>query len=967
MYQAGQRWSSRNEPDLGVGIIVKVESKSFILHFIDAEIDRHYAHGQTSLVRRTLTSGDELYFQDEAFEIEEVREVDGLIEYFIGDDWLEESLIQFPRNDKNELDSLLSLSPAKRMWFDLRRQTLEYQSKLATSSVRGLMGLKAELLPHQIYLANEIANRPAARALLCDEVGMGKTLEAGLILHHRMLNGLCKRALILTPTNLQHQWLVEMLRRFHQHFSLINQSAYDDQWEDEEGNLFEDQPLVITPIDWIANNPKIAEDMLAADWDMVIIDEAHHLSWSPDAPSNAYQLATALAAKSESLLLLSATPEQTGEQEHFSRLQLLDPESYHSFERYQEQQAEFQQAANLAELLLPLANQTVDAKQAPNSTAPDSTAPNWTAPNWTSPNWKEWFANYIDQVQSKDWYQNLLTAQGDLLQQAIQDAINWLIDRHGTGREVFRNTRAAIGGFPKRILTSYPLTGKDDFNRLENTQLANSAFPQNAVDQAKWGQDPRWEWLKEFLECQADKVLVICHDSEMAQWLSEKLTFAGFQSADFHEQMPLIHRDRAAAYFADPEGAQILVCSEIGSEGRNFQFSHNLVMYDLPEHPDLLEQRIGRLDRLGQTQEVKIHIPYIEGSMQERLFQWYHLALNAFCQTTPCGDKVNHTFKEGLHSFLHSNDDDDTLLAEAKAYHQALLTQLEEGRNRLLELTSCRPEAAKVLIEQIEDTATEGLSDYIEKVTHAFNIHTDRVEKEGDDSEWFIRPSTDMMLEALPGIEEEGKTLVLNRQKASQREDVAFATWEHPLITMLMDEVQTFDSSRLTASTLPIGALPEGTVLVESMFVIEASAQPRLRLKQSLPMVPIWQLSDTQGKFLHAQFTPEKWAEKLKSVPNRVAEQWVAALRKDLITVLQDHQLNAHEQARPIIHDAKQHYQHKWQTEIDRLLELKKQNANIKNTDIERLENNLQEGLTRIDDCQIRLDAIRIVLTTKPD
>ena len=133
MYQTGQRWSSRNEPDLGVGMIVELESKSFTVHFAESEIDRHYSVSQTSLVRRTLTEGDELYFQDEAFVIEEVREIDGLVEYFIGDDWIEESIIQFPRNDKNEIDALLSLSPAKRMWFDLRHQTLNHQSKLEVS------------------------------------------------------------------------------------------------------------------------------------------------------------------------------------------------------------------------------------------------------------------------------------------------------------------------------------------------------------------------------------------------------------------------------------------------------------------------------------------------------------------------------------------------------------------------------------------------------------------------------------------------------------------------------------------------------------------------------------------------------------------------------------------------------------------------------------------------------------------
>ncbi|ADZ92240.1 RNA polymerase-associated protein RapA [Marinomonas mediterranea] len=940
MYQTGQRWSSRNEPDLGVGTIIETQSKSFTLFFSDSEIERNYSVSQTSLVRRTLTTGDQLLFENEAFTVSEIKEVENLMFYKVGSEWLDESEISFPRNDKNELDSILALSPARRMWFDLRRKTLEHQALLAASPVRGLMGLKAELLPHQIYLAHDIANRPRSRALLCDEVGMGKTLEAGLILHHRVMNGLSKRALILTPTNLQHQWLVEMLRRFHQPFSLINESVYEDFMEGDD-NPFDQQPFVIAPIDFVCQHGKAAQHMIASEWDIVIVDEAHHLSWDPETPSIGYQLVARLAANTESLLLLSATPEQTGEREHFSRLQLIDPDRYHDFEAYQAQQGEFKAAAELAEALLPLTEEGFE----PSDT-----------------DWKTLFGNYLENVKLKDWFENLESKNTKARIQAAKDAISWLIDQHGTGREVFRNTRAAIGGFPERHLNTYPLENNEHFD-----SATRHVLPEMEVDHGLWELDPRWIWLKEFLECQADKVLVICHTADMAQWLNDQLTFAGFQSADFHEQMPLIHRDRAAAYFADDDGAQILVCSEIGSEGRNFQFSHNLVMYDLPEHPDLLEQRIGRLDRLGQRNTVEIHIPYIKNSVQERLFQWYHHALNAFERTTSAGDKVNMAFKEPLHAFITGQDDDKSLLLEANAFHDNLLKQMDEGRNRLLEMSSCRPDRAAELINQINDEATQGLHDYIEQVTHAFNIYADCLNDAPDQSSWFLRPSSDMMVEALPGIDDDGKALMLNRRQASQREDVAFATWEHPLINMLMDEVQSFDSGKLTSAILPIAALPEGTVLLETMFVIEASAHPRLKLAQSLPMTPIWQLSDKNAKFLHSQFTADKWAEKLKGVPNRVAEQWVAALRKDLIELLQAHQLNAQELARPMVHEAKEDYKHRWQSEINRLCELRTQNKSVSQEDIDLLETNLSEGLQRIDEHQIRLDAIRIILTTKPE
>ena len=102
------------------------------------------------------------------------------------------------------------------------------------------------------------------------------------------------------------------------------------------------------------------------------------------------------------------------------------------------------------------------------------------------------------------------------------------------------------------------------------------------------------------------------------------------KAALFHEGLTLLQRDRNAAFFAEEDGARILICSEIGSEGRNFQFAHHLVLFDLPADPELLEQRIGRLDRIGQTATITIHVPYLRGTESEVLARWYHEGLNAF-------------------------------------------------------------------------------------------------------------------------------------------------------------------------------------------------------------------------------------------------------------------------------------------------------------------------------------------------
>src|SRR5690606_20215075 len=144
-------------------------------------------------------------------------------------------------------------------------------------------------------------------------------------------------------------------------------------------------------------------------------------------------------------------------------------------------------------------------------------------------------------------------------------------------------------------------------------------------------------------------------------------------------------------YFADEEfGAQVLICSEIGSEGRNFQFAHHLVLFDLPAHPDLLEQRIGRLDRIGQAHVIQLHVPYLETSPQERLFQWYHQSLIAFLNTCPPGSGLQHQLGPRLLSQLEEGDDEEfaRLIDEARTERVRLEAELQAGRDRLLELNS---------------------------------------------------------------------------------------------------------------------------------------------------------------------------------------------------------------------------------------------------------------------------------------
>ena len=180
-----------------------------------------------------------------------------------------------------------------------------------------------------------------------------------------------------------------------------------------------------------------------------------------------------------------------------------------------------------------------------------------------------------------------------------------LIDSFGTGRVLFRNTRDQLTGFPERQPHA-PSAG----GRRVAVCVARGSAPLAAGD---------------------EKVLLITGSPEAAIAVQEKLLAEiHVESALFHEDLSLLQRDRNAAWFADPEGARILICSEIGSEGRNFQFAHHLVLFGLPRDPELLEQRIGRLDRIGQTGTIHIHVPYGVDSKSELHARWLHEGLDAF-------------------------------------------------------------------------------------------------------------------------------------------------------------------------------------------------------------------------------------------------------------------------------------------------------------------------------------------------
>ena len=584
-FSLGQRWISEAEPELGLGLITNVSDKTLKLEFSASQSERTYGIKTAPLKRVVFSVGDNIKTQEgSSFLIVSVEEIDSLFVYIGEDQHIVETSL---------CDSLTFNKPQDRMFnglidsnemFDLRRQTLEFKKKAVSSPVRGFVGTRLSLIPHQFYVADKVISSACPRVLLADEVGLGKTIEAGLILHNLIITGRVERALVVVPDSLIYQWFIEMFRKFQLSFTTINQETYLEKGS----NPFIDNELVIVSLGLLKGAEVARKLMNEASWDMVVVDEAHQLDWKEGLASPEYQIIEDISKTTQGLMLLTATPEQLGLEGHFSRLRLLDPHRFHSFDQYKKENTNFY-------VLGPLVNKLHNG------------------------------------LELTDTENKTLKTFVDTKSDDKNEIISELLDRHGTGRIYVRNVRSSMAKefdfFPKRIVYPYLLAGEID--SMDDEQHMKINFNHKSL------------WLKELLEKYPDKkILLICRSKNKILALEKFLreNMHSVKTGLFHSGLSLMARDRQAAFFAEPDGAQILLCTEIGSEGRNFEFAHHMVLFDLPTNPDLLEQRIGRLDRIGQRHDINIHVPLIEKSWDHLLFRWFHEGFNAFELSSKCGN-----------------------------------------------------------------------------------------------------------------------------------------------------------------------------------------------------------------------------------------------------------------------------------------------------------------------------------------
>jgi ATP-dependent helicase HepA len=855
-FKEGQRWISETEPELGLGTVLEVGDRIVKVLFTATGEARQYARASAPLERAAFKPGEMIATAEGAsLRVDTVNEVEGLLVYACGKLEIPESLLDDQPPAARPEDRLLHGKADPPGLYALRLETWQHRARMATARGRGFAGARIDLIPHQLYIAERAVQRSAPRILLADEVGLGKTIEAGLILHRLLVSARINRVLILLPEALIHQWFVELLRRFNLNPAIYNEDRCEAaEAGAPEGNPFLAEQVILASTDFFDRHPGRMGQALQAGWDLMIIDEAHHLEWAPDAPSSMYQFAYALAQESTGVLLLTATPEELGLESHYARLHLLDPGRY-----------------------------------------PD-------------------YATFI-----ADHEKHEATAREAEAQIAKGEDIHELLDRYGPGRVIFRNSRRTMKGFPERRACLAPLAPGDS----------------------------REAWLAELLRSlDGEKVFLITTTRVQALELQEALTrHIQVKTALFHEDMELIARDRSAAWFSEEDGAQLLISSEIGGEGRNFQFAHHMVLWDLPGHPETIEQRIGRLDRIGQNETIHVHVPYATGGEEEHRVRWLDEGLDAFSHCLLGGANIHAAFKERMEEPIQE------LIADTRRHRVALEKQLAVGTNRLLELHSFNAAVAEDIVASVrtmdEDPALEP---FLLRLFDHFGIHAEELDRKT----YRLVPSHTFR-DGIPGFNKEGMTVTLDRSCALAREDWVFLTWDHPLVAGAMDVLTGSEQGTGTASTWAnTGATG---LLLEAVFIVEAIAPPLLEADRYLPATPLRVCVDLSMN--PAEDAPID----LPDGRNSGVLDGGEPLRDRVRDMLEACTGQAEQKAVQVRCDARKRMHDLLDPEVARLEHLLAVNDHVHPEELEALHARVEQLEEQLGTASTRLDAVRLILS----
>lgn len=740
--------------------------------------------------------------------------------------------------------------------FQLRQNTLRLDVERRGDGLGALFASRVMVRPYQVAVAQRVLSDRSPRYVLADEVGLGKTIEAGMITSALLHARLGRRVLVVAPAHLAVQWLAELWHKFNLRFTLLDAERLEHEAEEAPGeDPWQRYDLVVTSLELLVRNADALEGASDSDarWDLVIFDEAHHLR-----SEKAYDVAVDVSTNTWGLLLLTATPLKLDPEEYYRLLRLVESAPAQSMEEFE---LRVDRQRDLTKLV-----RAIEAAPA-NEIAKKARSVAKLFPH------DEVLGELASRVGNDD--EDGTDAQDELLEH--------LADVYSLSSRLMRNRRAVVGGFTERRLHLVDVLPAPDAQALlievhaaVREAVAAGTLPQGAPmglllrrldsspaalakalearpepifrDLAKraralcgFSGDAKLRALRERLrEIDANepgaKVLIFTQSRETLDYLLEELQREGFGPLWYHGDLNTLDRDRMVARFRDPEGPRLLVSTEAGGEGRNFQFCHWLVHYDLPWSPSAIEQRIGRLDRVGQTHPVEMVVFRPTGSLAARVVDLFVEDVRVFAETVggldavleqvegdivrlaaTGSEKAWKTFSAKLSTAVRKardsiSEDYDPLLDRrsfdrervARILERALTRAgLDDDEDLSLDTSEGLEEALLTVARDLDERLEETVLAIARKV--GIDVDTD------DDVEAFqcrLTLGPHLTVDALAGLDLSEDRVIEGtfwRDTAVEREEIEYLATGHPIVEALVNYVRDGDFGRSSVVRLKSG------------------------------------------------------------------------------------------------------------------------------------------------------------------
>jgi len=617
-----------------------------------------------------------------------------------------------------------------------------YLARRRTEDVLGsFLGGRIRLFPHQLDVALKATRPDPVRWLLADEVGLGKTVEACLIANHLIRARRTERTLVVAPETLTVQWLGELWRKYHQVFVLIDEARLADVDRDfgPGFNPFDAYRRAVIGLDTLIARPKLTEQAVAAGIDLLIVDEAHHLRRPPRHPGDpAYRAVAPIAGLGRHLLLLTATPLEDDAHGFFRLLQLLRPEEF-------PEDAHFEERLARRQPLPPCASSTrrVDIGGLPPRVGVPVDLPH--DPSWRS----------------------LALLERALRGRPAPHAV--------AQREKARLIRAALS------------SGASLLDKLPKDDSATRTMA------AEWlAGDPRIDWLAHSAAAWKDgggKTLVFAAERATVEHLRNELSRrVQLRTGVFHEDLSPGQRDIEVAQFRTPSGPSILLATECGGEGRNFEFCDRIVLFDLPWNPTVVEQRIGRLDRIGRERDVEIvyvRPPSGLGAAIAALYETIGLFREPLGGITRELAEVESAIEAAAlseHETIPATFFDDAVRDAGAARDR-----VRDAAYRTLYDDPFRPERGEEILARIPDDLEELTEDVVLGACEELGFHVEEHRRGRSHS---IEFGGRAKVDSLPGVPGGSNFLgTFDREEAVADEALDFFASGHPLVEGILAEI----------------------------------------------------------------------------------------------------------------------------------------------------------------------------------